>query len=94
MHRLDGLDERALVFDDGWLDVTRWGASTHRFRVSDLGETEIVRDDKKGRFGKAGEEHIRVRFGGAATAIWVPAAQEDTVRAFAAAVDAARDRAS
>ena len=42
----------------------RWGGSQHRFRVSDLGATEIVRDDKKRRFGKGGEERIRVRFGG------------------------------
>jgi hypothetical protein len=88
--RLDGLDERALVLDDGWLDCMRHGSSQHRFRVSDLGDTEIVRDDKRKRFGKGGEERIRVRFGGIATAIWVPASEEAAARAFADAVDAAR----
>ena len=90
MQRLDGLHDRALVLDDGWLDCMRFGDSEHRFRVSDLGETEIVRDDKRKRFGKGGEERIRVRFGSVATAIWVPASEEATARAFANAVDAAR----
>jgi hypothetical protein len=90
MERLDGLDDRALILDDGWLEVLRWGGSEHRFRVSDLGATEIVRDDKKGRFGRGGEERVRVRFGSVATAIWVPAAEEDAARRFADAVDAAR----
>ena len=90
MQRLDGLDDRALVLDDGWLDVLRWGASQNRFRVADLGDSEVVRDDRKKRFGKPGEERLRVRFGGAATAIWVPAREEAAARAFAAAVDAAR----
>ena len=71
MNRLDGLDDRALVLEDGWLNVLRWGSSEHRFPVSDLGETEIVRDDKKKLLGK-GEERIRLRFGSIATAIWVP----------------------
>jgi hypothetical protein len=26
MQRLDGLDERALILDDGWLEVLRYGA--------------------------------------------------------------------
>ena len=90
MHRLDGLHERSLVLEDGWLDCMRDGDSQHRFRVSDLGETEVVRDDVKKRFGKGGAQRIRVRFGGIATAIWVPVEQEDAARAFAAAVDAAR----
>ncbi len=90
VHRLDGLHDRSLVFDDGWLDCMRHGDSQHRFRVSDLGPTEVVRDDTKKRFGRGGEERIRVRFGGVATAIWVPAEEEDAARAFAAAVDAAR----
>ncbi len=90
MERLDGLDERSLVLDDGWLDCMRYGSSEHRFRVGDLGETEIVRDDKKKLFGKGREERIRVRFGGIATAIWVPAAEDEAARSFAAAVDAAR----
>lgn len=89
MERLDGLDDRALVLDGGWLDVLRWGASQIRFPVAQLGETEIVRDDKKKRRGES-EERIRVRFGAIATAIWVPASEEDAARAFAAAVDAAR----
>ena len=69
----------------------RWGSSADRFRVSELGDSEIVRDDKKKRFGKGGEERIRVRVGGIATAIWVPASEEAAARAFADAVDAARD---
>ena len=90
MQRLDGLHDRTLVLDGGWLDCMRFGDSQNRFRVSDLGETEIVRDDVKKRFGKGGEERIRVRFGGIATAIWVPASEEAAARAFADAVDAAR----
>jgi hypothetical protein len=90
MERLDGLHERSLVLDDGWLDCMRFGSSEHRFRVSDLGATEVVRDDTKKRFGKGGEERVRVRFGGVATAIWVPASEEAAARAFADAVDAAR----
>jgi hypothetical protein len=89
-HRLDGLHDRALVLEDGWLDCMRHGDSQHRFRVSDLGATEVVRDDTKKRFGKGCEERIRVRFGGVATAIWVPASEEAAARAFADAVDAAR----
>ena len=89
MQRLDGLDDRALVLEDGWLNVMRWGASQQRITISDLGETEIVRDDKKKLFG-AGEERIRVRFGSVITAIWVPVADEQAARDFAAAVDAAR----
>jgi hypothetical protein len=90
MQRLDGLDDRALVLDDGWLDCLRWGSSEHRCRIEDLGETEIIRDDKRKRFGKGGEERIRLRFGGIATAIWVPVPEEAAARAFADAVDAAR----
>jgi hypothetical protein len=92
MKRLAGLDDRALVLEDGWLNVLRWGSGEHRFPVSDLGETEIVRDDKKKLFGK-GEERIRLRFGSIATAIWVPAEDEQAARDFAAAVDAARSAA-
>lgn len=84
METLEGLDDRALVLDGGWLDVLRWGASQMRFPVSQLGESEIVRDDKRK------QERIRVRFGSIATAIWVPASEEAAARAFAAAVDAAR----
>jgi len=91
MQRLDGLDDRALVLEDGWLSVLRWGASQQRFPLSELGDTEVVRDDKKKVFGK-GEERIRVRFGSIATAIWVPAAEEQTAHEFASAVDAARGR--
>jgi hypothetical protein len=89
VERLDGLDERSLVLDDGWLDVLRWGSSENRFPVAQLGETEIVRDDKKKLFGK-GEERIRIRFGAVATAIWLPASEEPAARRFAEAVDAAR----
>jgi len=91
MQRLDGLDDRALVLEDGWLNVLRWGSSQHRFPLSELGDTEVARDDKKKLFGQ-GEERIRVSFGGVATAIWVPADQEQAARDFAAAVDAARGR--
>jgi hypothetical protein len=90
MQHLDGLHDRALVLDDGWLDCMRYGSSEHRFRVGDLGETEIVRDDKKKLLGKGREERIRLRFGAIATAIWVPATDEEAARSFAAAVDAAR----
>jgi hypothetical protein len=84
MEQLDGLDDRALVLDGGWLDVLRWGASQIRFPVSQLGETELVRDDKRK------QERVRLRFGSVATAIWLPAAEEAAARAFADAVDAAR----
>jgi hypothetical protein len=82
--RLEGLDDRALMLEEEFLNVLRWGASQQRFPVADLGETEIVRDDK----GK--EERIRLRFGSIATAIWVPLADEEKAREFAAAVDAQR----
>jgi hypothetical protein len=90
LHRLDGLHDRALILDDGWLDCLRFGKSQHRFHVSDLGPTEVVRDDRKKRLSRKDEKRIRVRFGGIATAIWVHASEEDAARAFAAAVDAAR----
>jgi hypothetical protein len=89
MERLDGLDDRALVLEEGWLNVLRWGNTQHRIPIAELGETEIVRDDKKKLIGK-GEERLRVRFGAVATAIWVPLSDEERAREFAAAVDAAR----
>jgi hypothetical protein len=89
MNRIDGLDDRALILEDGFLNVMRWGSSQERISLADLGETEIVRDDKKKLFG-SGEERIRMRFGSVITAIWVPASEEQTARDFAAAVDAAR----
>jgi hypothetical protein len=89
MHRIDGLDDRSLILEHGFLNVMRWGSSTDRIALSDLGETEIVRDDKKKLFG-SGEERVRMRFGAIVTAIWVPAADEQKARDFAAAVDAAR----
>jgi hypothetical protein len=89
MTRIDGLDDRSLILEDGFLNVMRWGSSTDRIALSDLGETEVVRDDKKKLFG-AGEERIRMRFGAIVTAIWVPAEREQEARDFAAAVDAAR----
>jgi hypothetical protein len=89
VERLEGLDDRALVLEEGWLSVLRWGSTQNRIPISELGETEIVRDDKKKLIGK-GEERVRVRFGPVATAIWVPVADEERAREFAAAVDAAR----
>jgi hypothetical protein len=89
MTRIDGLDDRSLILEDGFLNVMRWGSSTDRIALGDLGETEIVRDDKKKLFG-AGEERIRMRFGAIVTAIWVPADREQEAHDFAAAVDAAR----
>ena len=89
MTRIDGLDDRSLILEDGFLNVQRWGSSEARIALADLGETEIVRDDKKKLFG-SGEERIRMRFGAIQTAIWVPAEREQEARAFAVAVDAAR----
>jgi hypothetical protein len=89
MQRIDGLDDRSLILEDGFLNVMRWGSSTDRIALAELGETEIVRDDKKKLFG-AGEERIRMRFGAIVTAIWVPADQEQQARDFAAAVNAAK----
>lgn len=89
MQRLDGLDDRSLVLEDGFLNVMRWGSSTDRIALTDLGETELVRDDKKKLFG-ANEERCRLGFGAIVTAIWVPADQEQQAKDFAAAVDAAR----
>lgn len=86
---LEGLDDRALDLEGDHLTVLRWGDLVERFPLSKLGETEIVRDDKKRIFG-ATEERIRLRFGPIATAIWLEADREDEVREFAAAVDAAR----
>jgi hypothetical protein len=81
MERLNGLDDRTLVLEEGFLSVLRWGDS--------LGETEIVRDDKKKLFGD-NVERVRLRFGAIVTAIWVEADREQEVRDFAAAVDTAR----
>jgi hypothetical protein len=89
MELLNGLHDRSLILEDGFLDVRRWGDEVSRIAVADLGETEIVRDDKKHMFGKT-EELIRLRFGAIVTAIWIEADREDEVKAFAAAVDAAR----
>lgn len=89
MERIDGLDDRTLILEDGFLSVLRWGDTVDRIPLSNLGETEVVRDDKKKLFG-AGEERIRMRFGGIVTAIWVEADREQEARDFAAAVDTAR----
>lgn len=89
MQRIDGLDDRSLILEDGFLNVMRWGSSTDRIALTDLGETELVRDDKKKLFGD-NEERFRLRFGAIVTAIWVPAADEQKARDFAAAVNAAR----
>lgn len=86
---LEGLDDRALELEEGHLTVLRWGDLVERFPLSKLGETEIVRDDKKKLFG-AGQERMRLRFGPIATAIWLEADREQEVRDFAAAVDRAR----
>ena len=88
--RLDGLHDRSLILEDGWLDCMRFGKSQARYRVEDLGETEVVRDDRKKRLSRSDEKRIRVRFGGIDTAIWVLLEDEDEARAFAGAVDAAR----
>jgi hypothetical protein len=89
MELLNGLHDRSLILEDGFLNVQRWGDNVTRIAVSELGETEIVRDDKKHMFGPT-EELIRLRFGAIATAIWVEADREQEVKDFAAAVDAAR----
>jgi hypothetical protein len=89
MQRIDGLDDRSLMLEDGFLNVMRWGSSTDRIALGELGETELVRDDKKKLFGD-NEARFRLRFGAIVTAIWVPAADEQAARRFAAAVDAAR----
>jgi hypothetical protein len=90
MARLDGLHDRSLVLDDGWLDCLRFGKSQARYRVADLGPTEVVRDDRKKRLSRSDEHRIRVRFGSIDTAIWVLAEEEAAARAFADAIDAAR----
>ena len=90
VERLDGLHDRALVLEDGWLDCLRFGKSQARYRMSDLGPTEVVRDDRKKRLSRHDEKRIRVRFGGIDTAIWVLAEEEEAARRFADAVDAAR----
>jgi hypothetical protein len=89
MERLNGLDDRTLILEEGFLSVQRWGDNVSRIALADLGETEVVRDDKKKMFG-ANEERIRVRFGAIVTAIWVEADREQEAKDFAAAVDAAR----
>jgi hypothetical protein len=89
MERLNGLDDRTLVLEEGFLSVLRWGDSVDRIPLSHLGETEIVRDDKKKLFGD-NVERVRLRFGAIVTAIWVEADREQEVRDFAAAVDTAR----
>lgn len=89
MALLEGLDDRALELEDGHLTVLRWGDLVERFPLSKLGETEIVRDDKKKLFGD-NIERVRLRFGPIATAIWLEADREQEVKDFAAEVDAAR----
>lgn len=89
MERLEGLDDRALILEDGFLSVTRWGDNVSRIALSDLGETELVRDDKKKLFGD-NQERVRLRFGAIVTAIWIEADREQEAKDFAAAVDAAR----
>jgi hypothetical protein len=90
MELLNGLHDRSLILEDsGFLSVRRWGDDVSRIAVADLGETEIVRDDKKHMFGKT-EELIRLRFGAIVTAIWIEADREQEVKDFADAVDAAR----
>jgi hypothetical protein len=89
MDRLNGLDDRTLVLEEGFLTVLRWDDNVARVPLSDLGETEIVRDDKRKLFAE-NEERIRLRFGAIVTAIWVEADREQEVRDFAAVVDAAR----
>lgn len=86
---LEGFDDRALILEDGFLTVTRWGDTVERIPLAKIGTTEIVRDDKKKLFGD-NVERIRLRFGAIATAIWLEADREQEVRDFAAAVDAAR----
>lgn len=86
---LEGLDDRALILEDGFLTVTRWDDLVERIPVAKLGETEIVRDDKRKVFGP-NIERVRLRFGAIATAIWLEADREQEVRDFAAEVDAAR----
>lgn len=89
--RLDGIHDRALVLDDGWLEVRRFERTERRIRVADLGPTEVVRDDRKKRLSRPDEHRFRLRFGGdMETAIWVLDTDEEALRAFAAAVDAAR----
>ena len=92
MQMLEGLDDRALAIDGSNLQVLRWGAEQERVPLVNLEPAEVVRDDKKKMFG-AGEERVRVRFGGAMTAIWVPLERQAEAEAFAAAVDAARESA-
>ncbi|MFT4049609.1 MAG: hypothetical protein QM648_07195 [Solirubrobacterales bacterium] len=89
MAKLEGLDDRALILEDGFLTVTRWADLVDRIPLDKLGETELVRDDKKKLFG-ANEERVRLRFGAIVTAIWLEADREQEAREFADAVDAAR----
>ena len=92
MQILEGLDDRALALDGASLQIMRWGSEQDRIPLAMLEPAEIVRDDKKKMFG-AGEERIRLRFGAAITAIWVPLERRAEAEEFAAAVDAAREAA-
>ena len=93
MEQLEGLDERALALDGDNLQVVRWGGEQHRFPVGQAEPGSITRDDKGKLFGED-EQRLRVGFGGLATNIWVPLADQARAEAFVAAVDAAREAAA
>ena len=102
MQKLEGCDDRALILEEGWLNVMRWGASQHRFPISEVGPSEVARNDKGKLLGLFGQKVERVRIcfgepgytGRLATSIWLPLAREQEARDFAAAVDAAREAAA
>ena len=93
MQKLEGSDDRALVLDGNQLQVLRWSAVQTQYPLTEVERGEIVRDDKGktlGMFGKP-EERVRVKFGSAATAIWVPLEREAEAEAFVAEVNRAID---
>lgn len=92
MQTLEGLDDRALALDGDNLQILRWGSEQDRVPLAKLSPAKIERDDKRKLFG-AGEERVRIGFGGLITNIWVPLERQAEVEAFGAAVDAAREAA-
>jgi hypothetical protein len=90
MEMLEGLDDRALALDGANLQILRWGSEQDRVPLVSLSPAKIERDDKRKLFG-AGEERVRLGFGGLVTNIWVPLERQAEAEAFAAAVDAARE---
>jgi hypothetical protein len=96
VEKIEGTDDRALVFSEEHLEALRWGSEQARVPVSELSPGKVVRKDKGKLLGVFGskEERVMMDFDRLDLAVWVPLERQAEAEAFVAKVNEAIDRAN